>query len=350
MFLSFLMDTGESCQDRSFTTTFFVIGMSHFICGIVENLAEYADEAAALDGSISPLEDKIRWATWLMLQALRVAQFPMVVVLGYFSIKFSLLESDKWTHDREKIVPPDGGVGNCTVCFCEGNYVHLAEITFYFQILFGVVLVVLWWAMWYVDREDDEAELEEQQQWQRDEMLMSTTRMGKMREIMLLIGMHSFYNDSVAGTMLALSVALPQDNCNIHVMEWFLYAGIIYTLTGVLNRVRERVEDMAILDGIINKAEHRIILFLKFCNFPLFLFEFLCFIMIASLVIVHVGSITFDESSPNKYHYCEKGTWTLMLAVIGIYSMVFLFRVMVIIAALWSGGDGGGDGENLSEA
>jgi len=341
MFLSFLMDTGETCQDRSFTYTFFVIGMIHFICGIVENLAEYADQAAALDGSISPLEDKIMWASWLLLQGLRVAEFPMVGMLGYFSIKFSLIESDKWTHDREKVVPTDGGMGSCTVCFCEGNYVHLAQITFCFQILFGVVLVVLWWIMWYVDSEDDEGELEEQRQWQREEKEMSTTWVGKIKEIVQLIGMHSFYNGSVAGTMLALSVSLPHENCNIHVMSWFLFAGIVYSLTGVLNQVRGRVEEMAILDGIINKAEHRIILFLQFCNFLLFRFEFLCFIMIVSLVIANAGSITFDDSSPNKDHYCERGTWTLMLAVNGIYSVVFLFRVTVIIAAIWGGGEAG---------
>ena len=63
--------------------------------------------------------------------------------------------------------------------------------------------------------------------------------------------MHSFYNSSVAGTMLALSMCLPHEDCNIHVMEWFLYAGIIYTLTGIINQVQERVEEMAILDGIL---------------------------------------------------------------------------------------------------
>ena len=52
------------------------------------------------------------------------------------------------------------------------------------------------------------------------------------------MGMHSFYNSSVAGTMLlALSVSLPHKTCNIHIMERFLYAGIIYTLTGVINQV-----------------------------------------------------------------------------------------------------------------
>jgi hypothetical protein len=35
------------------------------------------------------------------------------------------------------------------------------------------------------------------------------------------------------------------------VMEWFLCAGIIYILSGVINQVQERVEEMAILDGIV---------------------------------------------------------------------------------------------------
>eukprot|EP00092_Neocalanus_flemingeri_P026627 GFUD01028861.1.p1 GENE.GFUD01028861.1~~GFUD01028861.1.p1 ORF type:complete len:420 (-),score=137.67 GFUD01028861.1:132-1391(-) len=335
MFLSFLMDTEETCHDRFFVLMFFIIGMSHFICGIVENLDEYADQAAALDEDISLLETRIRWTTWLMLQVLRLTQFPLVVVLGYYSIKFSVLEPGRWTHNREKVVLIGEGAGNCSVCFCEGNYVHLAQITFAFQTFLGVVLVILWWVMWYVDREDDAGELKEQGEWQRNEVTMSITWWGKIREIVLLIGMQSFYNDSVAGTMLALSVSLPHESCNIHVMEWFLYAGIIYTLTGVLNQVREGVEEMAILDGIINKAEHRMITFLKFCNFPLFLAEFVCFIMIVNLVIANAGNITFDDA--NNEFYCEKGTWKLMMAVNGIYSIVFLFRVTVIIGALWTG-------------
>ena len=89
------------------------------------------------------------------------------------------------------------------------------------------VLVLMWWVMWYVDREDDVEELEEQDEWQRYEAMMSRTWLGSIREVVLLIGMHSFYNEEMAGTMLALSVALPHENCNIHVLEWFLYAGVI---------------------------------------------------------------------------------------------------------------------------
>ena len=82
-----------------------------------------------------------------------------------------------------------------------------AQMTFAFHMFLAVMLV----SMWFEDDEKKEEELSK-----------------------------TFYNSSVAGTMLALSVALPHENCNIHVMEWFLYAGIIYNLTGVINQVRER--------------------------------------------------------------------------------------------------------------
>ena len=89
---------------------------------------------------------------------------------------------------------------------------------------------------------------------------------------------------------------------------------------------------------MINHAELKIILVLKFCNFPLFLFEFVCLIAIVSPVTINYDHITFEDKSSSNKHYCERGTWKLILAMTGIYSIVFLFRVMVIIAALCSGG------------
>ena len=86
---------------------------------------------------------------------------------------------------------------------------------------------------------------------------------------------------------------------------------------------------------MINHAELKIILVLKFCNFPLFLFEFVCFIAIVSLVTINYDHITFEDKSSANEHYCERGTWKLALT--GIYSIVFLFRVMVIMAALCGG-------------
>ena len=111
MFLTFLMSTDEACMDKSFTQMYFIIGILHFICGIVENLSLYAEEASAEDGVISTMEKWLIWLTSMISQVLRIAEMPMVGVLGYYSLKFTILEKDKWTHDDEK-VKPDGAMSN----------------------------------------------------------------------------------------------------------------------------------------------------------------------------------------------------------------------------------------------
>ena len=95
------------------------------------------------------------------------------------------------------------------------------------------------------------------------------------------------------------------------------------------------------IDGIINKAEHRIILLLRFIIFPLFLIEFVCFIAITSLVMSNISSIHHEESRADE-HCCEKGMWTLMLAMTAMYSIVFVFRVIVIVASLIGWGEEAG--------
>ena len=49
MFLSFLMATEEACADTSFIQVYFIIGMLHFMCGIIGNFGDYAEEASAED-------------------------------------------------------------------------------------------------------------------------------------------------------------------------------------------------------------------------------------------------------------------------------------------------------------
>ena len=46
-----------------------------------------------------------------------------------------------------------------------------------------------------------------------------------LKEFILVVGMRPFFDDQVSGTFMALALALPHANCNIHVTEWFLFAG-----------------------------------------------------------------------------------------------------------------------------
>ena len=110
MFLFFF----QNCMDRSFTQVYFVIGIFHFICGVVENLDKYAYQSSAMDGTISNVEGKLTWYSWLLVQILRIAKVPMVVV--------ALLEGSSGPMTGRRSCPVgDGWVGNCTVCFCEGT-------------------------------------------------------------------------------------------------------------------------------------------------------------------------------------------------------------------------------------
>jgi len=336
MFLSFLLDISEEkCADSGFTNLFFVIGLSHYISKTVGDLVDYSNAAAKKDKLITKMEMILGKAGFIIQHIIRIVQYPMVPALAYYVLKINVVEHDDWTHNQEK--EPNKK-------YCDANDVHIAALTLSFQIVYGFLIVLTWVIMWMVDREDDEEEMEEQRRWQEEEKKQKGTVWGNVKEVILVVSMHSFFDDQVAGTFLALAIALPHESCNIHVTSWFLVAGVVFSLTDVLNKLRSQVEMLAALDGIINKIEHRLIQFLRFINFPLFCMEFIAFVMISIRVTEHWSTIDHKkenldsgESNPN---YCEAGTWQLMVAVMGLYAVVIVFRVAVVVASLTGGSQG----------
>ena len=333
MFLSFLLDTSEKCQEQDFTKLFFFIGLFHYISKTVEDMTEYSKAASKRDKVITKMERFINNTGFYVLHMIRLVQYPMVLALAYYIIKLGLVEGDQWTHDREEKNKK----------FCEANDVHIAEMTLVFQLVYGVLVMVAWVVMWVVDREDDLAEEEEQKQWQEEEKRQQGTIWGQVKEVVLVVSMHSFFDGQVAGTFLALSLALPHESCNIHVTSWFLIGGVVFSMTEVLNDLRGQVEMLAALDGIINKIEHRLILALRFLNFPLFCMEFLSFLMVSFRVLSHWNTIqtsTEDKKLPTgeaNPHFCERGTWSLMVAVMIVYCVVIVFRVAIVVGTVTDG-------------
>ena len=121
-------------------------------------------------------------------------------------------------------------------------------------------------------------------------------------------------------------------------------AGVVFSMTEVLNDLRGQVEMLAALDGIINKIEHRLILILRLINFPLFCIEFYSFLMISIRVIGHWNSIDLEnarlEGGGANPHYCERGTWSLMVAVMIVYCLVIVFRVAIVVGTVAGGTKG----------
>ena len=245
----------------------------------------------------------------------------------YYVLVLNVWERELWSHVK----------GEEGKNYCEANYVHIAAVTVSFQLLYGLFIVLSWTVLWAVDREDDAVEEEEEKAWREAEEKAKGTLWGNIKEFVLVVGIQSFYHDSISATFMSLALALPHANCNIHVTEWFLLAGVVATLTDVVNDLREEVENLAFLDGIINLVESRLIVGLRMVNFPLFVMELVTYGAIFSLVISHAGDITFtkaqNETNPD---YCEKGVWQLMIAVIVIYTALLIFRVVTLAGSLIS--------------
>jgi len=332
MFLAFLLDTSDTCDNKDFIKVFFYIGLSHYASLVLSDQMDFSRRAAAQDDEETWMEKIIGSAFPVLLHIIRLVQYPLLCALAYYVFAIKIWEGEVWTHDRAD--KENKGVG---MKYCEANTVHIAAVTISFQLLYGLFIVISWTTLWAVDREDDAAEEEEERAWRKAEVKEQGTFWGNCKEFILVLGMQSFFDDSVSGTFMSLALALPHNNCNIHVTEWFLLAGVVATLTEVVNSLRDEVEELANLDGIINLVENRLIVGLRMVNFPLFMMEVVTFGAIAYLTFYHSNDIVINrEDSEGNPHYCEPGIWKLMQAVVVIYTALLIFRVVVLVGSLIS--------------
>jgi hypothetical protein len=331
MFLAFLMDTDESCFDDGFHDLFFAIGILHFLSSILGSLADYGRRAAAMDGEETRLERKTALVCVVLQHLIKLAQYPALAALGYYVVKFNM--TAHWTMTSLDDVEPKGaGKTNCTKCYCDRNNVNLATLVFCFQLFYGFVWMAAFFVMWWVDREDDDAEMEEEQLYIEEERAARYTLFGKVKFVVKILGMHSFFNGKVASAMLSISLALPEASCRFKVTEWFLIIGIVYTLTGVMQKLLVEVEEMAKKDGIVNRAEHYMIDAIKFVMLPLFIIELVAFGRVVELTVTNYKNIELKDKEDD--YYCVEGVWHLMQAMSGIYTVLLLFRVWVIVASM----------------
>ena len=341
MFFAFLLDDPDKCDDKVFVHVFFYIGLAHFLSKIIDDLDKYSSAVGRRDGVETVLERWIARIVPFVLHLVKLVQFPLLFLLTYHVIRIVIIEHGFYTHDQ-KVKEENLKEGRKTK-YCEANTVHIAVITVIFQYILGILTVFSWTYLWAIDRDDDEEERIEEQRWKQQEAENSKSVWGCIKRFILVVGMESFFDTQVSAAFLTLAMTLPKDSCNIDVMSWFLTAGVVATLTDVINLLRTDVQTLAMLDGIINKAEHRLLTFLRMVNFPLFIMEFVAFISIFILVVEHYGTIVHDkkeaklEDGSFNPEYCENGPWRLMIAVIVIYSFVMIFRVFTIITSLWDG-------------
>jgi len=304
----------------------------HFLANILGGAAAYAKKASESDKEMTMLERKCQLFIIFLQHLVKLLQFPMVPWLGWYAIQFKTEIAGKWTHDRAEIFPEKSSSSSCDICYCERNMVHLAILVFVFQAVYGIVSFGCMWFMWYVDKEDDAAEMEEDLEWTRAEQAEAHTWKGKLKKVGQMLCMDPFFNGRVAHVVLSTSVALPHSSCNLHVTEWFLVIGIVSCVTEVFVQLTKEVETLAAKDGIINRAEHILIDFLKFLRLPFFIMEVVGYIAVFFKVVDEYSDIVFeDKESP---HFCQRGIWNICLVITFVYTVVFVFRIIVIIASI----------------
>jgi len=312
MFLLFLIHTHDACHDDQFVDIFFYIGISHFICNTVRDLSIFAIKSSAFD-------KRVIWrCKWVILLVLRFAQYCIVIVLGYYSLKFSVLEADSWTFDK---ISPVADIAthweNCTKCYCEDNYVRVAQVTVCFQCFSGVIQFATWVSVWCVETQFEK----------------STTCLESIFVSIMVLGTQTLFNTSMASTVFELSVTMPHENCHLNVMSMFLYIGLIKGVKLAVLEMRGKVEEIAYADGIFTKAEYYILQSYKLFNFLLFISEFLCYILIVKEVVLRYKDVRFD--SMLQEFYCGLGIWRILLVVTGLFGIIFMVKVFVIIRRLW---------------
>ena len=107
----------------------------------------------------------------------------------------------------------------------------------------------------------------------------------KVWAVVDLVSLHGFFLPQMASIMISLAVALPHRSCSLHVTEWFMRAGVVFTLTSYLDQLQGEVEHAA---GGILKAELLLINCLKLIKVLLFIFELGEFWVILLCLLVYL--------------------------------------------------------------
>ena len=86
MFLAFLLDTEEKCEERNLMSLFFYVGLAHL------NQQDQEGREDEQRGNI-PGKNHCQGLPYI-LHLVRIVEFPMVLALTYYVIKLKVVESN----------------------------------------------------------------------------------------------------------------------------------------------------------------------------------------------------------------------------------------------------------------
>lgn len=81
MFLAFLLDTSETCDNKAFINVFFYIGMTHYASLVIGDQMDYSRRAAAHDDKETKMEKVIQSAFPVLLHIIRYIKMCRAITL-----------------------------------------------------------------------------------------------------------------------------------------------------------------------------------------------------------------------------------------------------------------------------
>ena len=241
----------------------------------------------------------------------KLLQYPMLAVLGYFLIKFEVenykgqLVFDSTASCRNKTTPQ----GEPECLYCPPQTIYMAWITFSFQVIYGLWVLLAERFTWYVNTYKDGIEETGERRLKK-----GNTR-AKIQAFFLRVAPRPFFDNKITGAMLSISVAWPLTHKKA-VIKWFLAAGVMGILVNILADMRDRTSSMAHSDNKLRQS-------LRYLNIPLFVGQIIIF-----------TNITWDFMEYDLYVTPKAGIAYLTAAVIAVCFVALLFRAIVINGAL----------------
>ena len=96
IFLSFIIDGDNGCEDKAFMNSYFYIGILHFSSEILGMLSEWTKEVFSSDDRVNKLEKIISILFYIFNQLLRSIQILVPLELG-FRVILMAIQNEKWT-------------------------------------------------------------------------------------------------------------------------------------------------------------------------------------------------------------------------------------------------------------
>ncbi|XP_023346123.1 uncharacterized protein LOC111715101 [Eurytemora carolleeae] len=349
LFLSYVLNSVEDCDIAWFPQLFFYIGLSHYFINTIGVMEGYEISSVSIGEEVNGVDLFILNTTYILKHGARLTQYGFLLALGYFISKiWFMVDTGEMTLDtydecREKFFnqanKTDDAPEKTCKYYCQHSTVFLGASAFFFQVLFGILILLCWVYMWYAQRTDNEKAKREDEQWKAYEKGLKGTNFGRLRDLCLYIGYTPFFDEYTVGCMLTISLALPwiSMNCKsntLQVLVVYQAIALMQVFIKILNEARMMIEEIGEATNTVSLLEHIIIQIFFILNFLIFLGELGIFVYLGYVFFSEIKIVQHDDII--EEYYCVLGVWNITIIIFVVHTVLLFFRFYIVIQSVLS--------------